>query len=903
MILNSMVSVATKDSLEQEREIINQINLSSQANANSKLLNSFLGFHLAHKLKNPQDEFLNYKIIETNSDKKISLKSETVNSDNFNLNFSFDYFWQLKNIVISGAGNLNEDLQLLYKRYCPEKFNLENHYLLIEKLKQKLATHGFFSPEINDNFELNFASKTVLVKLDIKLSKPLFVETVKIQTSGAIDPKIEQLKPKIIKLCKKNILNKRYELALVNICLTKIQDLLLFNDVKNLQVDLQYNKSKKTLTIYLNATEDLLSTINASKQFLSDPSYQIQPDILAEIIKRDCLKRGFCQAQIKQNEEEFYSFTPSHPIIIKEIDFLDLDPENESDLEISLPKIEQQVFNKATLDLATNVITKEYLRAGFWNCQVYPKITMLKAEPQQASICFSIQKGKCHIINQFKITQFNNAENKRVQQITSSTVKLKTGNPANPYLIEKYKNQIEERLKEEGFFKSKVTINIATSNDDEIIATDIFYNVEPGQKARFGEILLDNTSKIPTKKIRKKLSFSTGEEWNLSKVKTSLKKIEAMHLFKDVRFSSVLQPEDSDDLTIPIRLTITQDKPREFKAHVGGSIFGIGIKREPDEVGFSCHLGGSYIVKNPFMLADHVQIGAAITQNKQTAELMYKCFEPFEIPFESQIKLFVGRCGLKDGFAIKQKIHNDFVSRAGVSLSLFSESERFGMLQLSSGFELICPPSLKRKNPENWSTYFAIGPAYNLDKIYSSWFNRLGNSLSLSAQLIVPMFKNGCFLHTAFKDSVFIPFGSNACLAFVFGLENNQALSQAVYPVGLGASHNEFSKKNPIFFPSLTDRYDLPAPERLAWEVLEQGSSRVLEIMSELRVKVFGPLAAVAFQGLRYIDKVGILHASGFGLRYMTPFGMICVDLAAKWNFKKSFKDTCSWRVSLGQAF
>ena len=59
IFLNSIVSLVAKESLEEEKEIINQINSSSQASANSKLLSNFLGFHLADKLKNPQDELLN----------------------------------------------------------------------------------------------------------------------------------------------------------------------------------------------------------------------------------------------------------------------------------------------------------------------------------------------------------------------------------------------------------------------------------------------------------------------------------------------------------------------------------------------------------------------------------------------------------------------------------------------------------------------------------------------------------------------------------------------------------------------------------------------------------------------------------------------------------------------------
>jgi hypothetical protein len=885
---------------EQERSALQQIGFNSQFSANSRLLNKFLDLTTEVEFTNTPGTALENRLISTKHSGKISFKNNATNVEKFNLNFTFDCSWKLKTIIIQGAGNLNDELVELYTRYCPESFNITQHQFLIQKIEQKLSEHGFFMPQINESLELNFASKLVTVKVDLKLPKPCLIEHINLEICGPVSTKIETLKPKIIKLCKMICSGKRYDLQLLDMCKTKVQDFLSFNDINDLFIDTKFNQGLKSLIISLRSKVGQLSMINAAKKFLGNNSYHLEQSTLEEIIKRDCLEQGFCQSIMNINNNHTYSFTTAEPMIISEVKIIQLDGESRGDVKIACPKLDGQIFNKIEVGKVADSIKQEYLRAGFWNCSIEPRLRFLP--DRQVSVGFEIFKGKKHVVDQYQVTELLKPEYKRVQHLIKSIVKFKQGLPANPYQIDKYKEQIEAFLKEEGFFKPTVTIEVETYPQDEAEAVDIFYEIKPGEKARFGAVVLDNKTKVPTKKIRNKLRFAPGDEWNLNKLKTSLKKIEAMNLFKDVRFSSMQQPFNTSDLTIPVRLTVTQDRPREFKASAGASVFGMGLKRELDDVGFSFHFGCQYIVKNPFMLADRIQAGFNVTRSKQTAELTYNCLEPFEIPCDSQLKGFIGRSGLKDSFALNQQ-PNDFVSRAGIVWGLRSESEILGSVQLCTGLEAICPPSMNRKDPENWTGYFIVGPNYSLDRVSSNWSNRFGNSVAFSSQLVLPIRKPGGFLRICLKDAIFIPLGRSACLAFELGLEHNQAFGRSLYPDTQTFARQELIKRNSVFFPTLTDRYDLPEAEQLVWEVLEQGPVKIFSLMSELRLRLIGQLAAVAFEGVRFLGNVGVVHATGFGLRYMTPFGMICIDLTAKWRDSNSIRDTCSWRVSLGQAF
>ncbi len=237
-------------------------------------------------------------------------------------------------------------------------------------------------------------------------------------------------------------------------------------------------------------------------------------------------------------------------------------------------------------------------------------------------------------------------------------------------------------------------------------------------------------------------------------------------------------------------------------------------------------------------------------------------------------------------------------------MSLFAESEKVGNFQFCTGFETICPPIANRKNPQNWTGYFVFEPAYSFDKISLSWANRFGNSFMVSSKLIIPTKGPGIFIKTCVKDSVFLPIGNNACLALEFGYDHSHSINNQSYPyISPNSRFDNHSKNTNHFFPSLSDLHGLPTTDQVAWETLEPGPFKIFSIIGQVRVRFFGQLAGTVFQSSRYSKEGGLQQASGFGMRYMTPFGILCLDLSMKWAENLRIKDSCSWRITLGQSF
>lgn len=909
-ILTQTLSVWGKSTKTPERQlIVSHVNVDSNIPLEMEVFEKNLGLKPGSSLTEKELSNLELRLSKNPRFGNVKLSSEHIEPDQVAINLNISCNWALKEVSVSGAGRYKDELEQAYRSSSPDDFRLNTHSQAIEKVKEKLASHGFFNPEIIDDFELNFSSKTVTVKLCLKLQKSTLINDVKLELFGAIDPKLESIRPKLYAQIKKLAQDKRYDEALLEKCHGQIKDILKSKEIIFSCIDFDFDRSKNFLNVKIGTEFGQLSIINSSEDFLKksqesrlEERLTIKKPIIEKIIKKDCLDRGFFQAAVPVDAQtDSYSFIPKSPMIIKSAIITDLDEDDQAPEAAAPSKLEGRVFSQELLNKTSELIKQDYVKSGFWDCSVTPKILLV--EQNKVAIDFVIKKGSQRVINQIHTHEANIHDQKRIFQQTKTIIRLKKGNLANPYQIEKYKDQILSMLRDEGYFNSKVEVESEQEPKKDQILTTISYKIDPGQKAKFGPIELDNRTKVPDIKIKNHLKFDPGDDWDLSKLKTSIKKIESMGLFKEVRFSCASEFSSSSQIEIPIKLTVTEEKPREFKACAGGSVYGIGLHRSTADIGFSCHLGCMCTIKNPFISADRIQTGFNVTQKKQTAELIYQCPEPLGLPIESKIRGFVGRCGLKDGFVLKQSESNDFVSRVGTQLSLFSESEKRGSIQFCSGFEAICPPTMDRKNPQNWTGYFVIEPAYCLEKISSNWSNRFGNSFVMSSKLIMPIKGKGGFLKTSIKDSVFLPIGSNACLSLEFGFDQNQAVKNGLYPYSGQDKLELIQSKNLNIFPSLSDRYGLPEADQVAWEILEKGPSKSISLVGQLRLRLFGQLAAVAFQGSRFSKEEGLNQASGCGMRYMTPFGMLCVDLSVKWKSGLKISDTCSWRVSLGQSF
>lgn len=829
-------------------------------------------------------------------------------SDQINSGLKPQLSWKLKEVIISGAGTYKEELEQTYKIHSFENFQLKNHSFLIGELKKKLANHGYFNAEIQDNFELNFQLKTITAKLCVKLNRPSTINKLNLEILGSINPALEEIRPKIFYQYKKFLIKKRYDTALLEIIHRQIKDKLKSALINNASIDFSYDKKTSHLTIKIIVGGGLLSIINSAEEFLGQNSEtlaekndsRLNSKIIQEIIKRDCLNSGFCQA--KTNADNAYYFCQQKPVFINSTKIVDYDqnliilPEN-----IGL-KLDGQIFKQDLLIKAENLIKKEYIKLGFWDCKIDSKIELV--DKNKINITLKVTRGPQRFTDQILVNEISQTNQKKTLALAKNIISFKKGTPLNPFQMDKYREEIETILKSQGFFNAKIEIETQQKKRNKILLTKIIFNIYPGQKAKFGLIKIDNKTKIPEKKIRRYLTFNTGDDWDLNKIKSSIKKFESMNLFKQVRFSCASKFDCQSNVDIPVKLILIEDRPRELKACAGGSIYGIGLKRNYSDIGFSCHLGCNCSIKNPFSSADRIQAGFNLTNSKQIAELTYQCPEPFGIPFDSKIKGFVAKSGLKDGFQLKQSDSNDFVSQLGVLMSLFTESEKLGTFQICTGFETICPPSANRKNPQNWTGYFVFEPAYSFDKITSNWANRFGNSFMISSKLMIPTRGPGIFIKTCLKDSVFLPIGNNACLALEFGFDQSHSINNQGYPyISPITKVDQLTKNNAYMFPSLSDLHGLPTTDQVAWETLEQGPFKVFSLVGQVRIRLFGQLAATIFQSSRFCKDAGLVQASGFGIRYMTPFGMLCLDLAMKWAENLQIKDSCSWRISLGQSF
>lgn len=94
-------------------------------------------------------------------------------------------------------------------------------------------------------------------------------------------------------------------------------------------------------------------------------------------------------------------------------------------------------------------------------------------------------------------------------------------------------------------------------------------------------------------------------------------------------------------------------------------------------------------------------------------------------------------------------------------------------------------------------------------------------------------------------------------------------------------------------------------------EFVPQGGKAMLQGTVELRFPLYKNLGGVVFQDCGYLSgglwpdmlKGDLLAATGVGLRYKTPIGPLCFDIAVKWLKRESSLPRYAWFLTFGHAF
>jgi outer membrane protein insertion porin family/translocation and assembly module TamA len=141
------------------------------------------------------------------------------------------------------------------------------------------------------------------------------------------------------------------------------------------------------------------------------------------------------------------------------------------------------------------------------------------------------------------------------------------GQPFTEALLDEYKTNLLSTLKESGYPYAKV--RVSASVDLNAHAADVVTEMQPGTRARFGEVRIVGLRQIPEDKVRAALDLRPGALYSEADQQDAQAALDAMQLFTHVEVTPDLSNPDADE--VPVTVNVQEDQLRKLTLG-GGTI-------------------------------------------------------------------------------------------------------------------------------------------------------------------------------------------------------------------------------------------------------------------------------------------------------------------------------------------
>ena len=453
---------------------------------------------------------------------------------------------------------------------------------------------------------------------------------------------------------------------------------------------------------------------------------------------------------------------------------------------------------------------------------------------------------------------------------------LKIGMPAQADAIVSAQTRLLRQLADNGHPLAEVADRKAVvDHADGDMTVDL--EVDPGPKARFGELTIEGLDQTKPAYLQRVLAWQPGLPYDQRRVDELRRQLVDMGIFDTVKISVPKELDDSDEL--PVQVSVIEGKARTI---------GFGVSYSTDE-GFGGEIFWRH--RNFFGAQESLKVTATLSEIRQALAL----------DIEKPNFLAIDQSLLLNGTLLHQ------------------QSDAFDEKSASAFV------GLKRKIDENWEVTYGVAPEYSKvddndgeetwvgaaipvrlrhDTTDNALDPTTGQRFLLSvAPTIGELSKFTKFIRTEFRPSIYfapfptdrVIFAARGRIGSIIGEDTDEVPANHRFYAGGGGSIRgyEFQTVGPL------DNDDDPV-----------GGRSVVEVGAELRLRATETIGIVPFidGGTAYDSSIPdadreIRWAAGLGLRYFTAIGPLRLDFAFPLNRRKGIDDSFQFYVSIGQAF
>ena len=848
--------------------------------------------------------------------------------DGYELSIHFYALWTLAKVYIEGTTIGKDRYRQYYQGEQGEPFDAVKHKHNIDNIIKMLKSEGYLAPGVIDDIVYNKGTKSVTVKLVLEAGEQFIIDDV-VVTLAAQTPYEESalalLRGKLQKMMRGELCNSRYRQTLLDESARRLKRLLLRKGYLDALIELEesLNKAQGKIrllwTIKLNhkkAFEFIGNHFFSNEQLLEQfllfgkSLALLPPSLLAEEIVSCYKKKGFWDVNISWREEPdciFFCITEGNKACISDITI-------EGVTAFAVDQLIKYHFSSLLhspmfdVDLVKQSLDKmmqAYIQQGFWDIAVLSH-DYIPLEDGTYRLCIKIGENERRFLRKISLIGFDDLVDQGPFVLPLGMDHI----PFDLYLLQEQRLWLTRYLQERGYLYATPVLELVSLQEGVEIQWKMGGMVQP---VCFGPTIVLGSSSLPSSLILRELEYHEGDVWSKKKLDRSVQRLKSLGIFDTVSLfpDQLLEPEPTK--TVLVRCFL--DDPFELRTRIGAQIVGRNLTYQG---GATYKVGASMVIKNPTNRADSFHVDMDFTRYRRDLAAYYQVPWIGTVPLKTELRIYSSSYDQPIVEGSEERLYRAL--HDGIFVELTKDLPHF-QFAMNIGVEWM---AIKGVSPQRalelhfeprlvgtYIPYFFFEPTLFFDYLDDKVQPTYGSLTLLSVKSMFPFdISRAFFLKMLVEQSVFVPLPASMVLGMRLRLghivHDSFRLIMPPERFYLGGFHS-LRGYDPDLAPPLSCFTDCNHVQHL----IPIGGKSMFNGTVELRFPCIAPLWGALFTDFGFlvqdswstVNADHMLAASGFGLRYTTPFGPISFDIGWKWHKKSPLERSFAWFLTFGQAF
>jgi len=942
--------------------LVGGVNYSSDIAFEEKEFFYLIGFQVGDKIGAKELKKAVSCLIKKNKFQKITLMICPAKQGKL-LRFGLTGFWTFRKMKVHGLLVGRQEYSKYYLIEPGDPFDLEKHEHSLNKMQNLLKEQGYFQGELVSELVRDKSAKSIDVQIMLNRGAKFSIGDVKFivkSPAGKKGSELACISKRVHQLFVSKFAGKSYSKALINRETRALKRYLSKKGFLHVDIELveriRYQKKEVSLKIVL--------TLHSKKEFVffgnsffstsqlldkilvfGRSAWLVPTSILSGEIIQEYHKYGFWEVSVKAKEEKggcFFLINEGARACVKEIELLGVNSFETTVLEqkVFCEFLRAKYFEEEKLHRALELLASFYLKHGFWNIKIL-KHEFKKIDGKNSyKLVLSIDKGVRSFLRSVSIQGCEGAKELLLQGPFSKFAfnGEQAVLPFDINVLTGQKSWLLKYFKQKGYLHVDVIYKLKKNRENNKEGNkehvDLVWIVTPGKKVIFGKTVVQGSRTFPSDYIMRELQYKEGDVWDNEKLKKSIERLRSLDIFEHAHLYPyrVAVPELQKD----VLLRLQHADPYEIRTRIGLARYGIS-KENIFGCGFTYKLGGAFLWKNPFKVADTFLFDFDAALDYRNICAQYTRPWIFGYPVKTIFKIYANRyeqpgfvCSRKhlyqaeqDGFLVgcnRVYPHVDISLNVGLEWAKTSIKTNMARLAALVSHAIDFDPCLLGKR----IPYLLLEPTVLVDKVDDKLNPRSGYFTLVSFKGMFPLrqrYINSFFIKLMAEQSVFYSFNSRiiGALRLRFGHVFNQCF-RAIMPIErfyLGGAHSIRGYEKDMcppwgIFCDKNRDFEVDAKaitkSRNIFIVAPQGGRTMFSVNLEARINLYSSISGVIFQDAGALvgdcfNNAISSAATGIGLRFNTAIGPIRFDIGWKWKVRRKFESRCAWFLAFGNAF